>query len=176
MYLDKLMALENEYANSATWKWNFLVNIPSQKENSGTTTALDVSPSGKLISTSNSPGEIKVWNPINLNKPTVIKIDGRVGRITKLLFVGEKLLLSYSQDKIIRLWSLQNKQEVFQLNGHTSPVEYLGISPCKRLICSVDKGGVVKAWNIKQGKQILAVNPKKIHSLKVYLLIHKARL
>lgn len=69
-----------------------------------------------------------------------------------------KLLASAGADQTIRIWQVENGQEVRQLTGHTGSVRSTAFSPDSQWIASGSEDRSVRIWDVKSGEQIRQLN------------------
>jgi WD40 repeat protein len=60
-----------------------------------------------------------------------------------------KYLASGSQDKIVKLWSVQSQKEVTTLKGHSDSVESVAFSPDGKYLASGSRDKTVKLWSME---------------------------
>jgi WD40 repeat protein len=65
-----------------------------------------------------------------------------------------KLLASAGEDKIIRLWQIENKQCLKILLGHTDRIVDVNFSHCGKLLISASPDASIRIWDITAGKCI----------------------
>jgi WD40 repeat protein len=58
-------------------------------------------------------------------------------------------LASSSDDKTIKLWSLESKKELKTLQGHTDSVNTISFSPDGKYLVSGSSDKTVKIWNFE---------------------------
>ena len=77
------------------------------------------------------------------------RLSGHTGMVISLTFSpdGQKIA-SVSEDKTIKLWSLEGKL-LHTLTGHTDAVYYIRFSPDGQTIASGSSDGTVKLWNLQ---------------------------
>jgi WD40 repeat protein len=59
-----------------------------------------------------------------------------------------KYLASGSEDKTVKLWSLESQKELAMLKGHSSGVTSVAFSPDGKYLASGSEDNTVKLWSI----------------------------
>ena len=101
-----------------------------------------------LISGS-ADGTIKIWNT-----KLDVMLNSHTNRVCALVLLATGDLVSASQDKTIRIWSLMKRTNLFCikiLNGHQMCVWCLEVLPLGQLV-SGSNDGTVRCWSLKSGK------------------------
>lgn len=62
-------------------------------------------------------------------------------------------LATFGAERMVRIWDLQEKQEVLVLRGHLSMAEQAAFSPDGRLLAAASRDGVVKIWSSGPGRE-----------------------
>ncbi|BAY44509.1 serine/threonine protein kinase with WD-40 repeats [Scytonema sp. HK-05] len=82
-------------------------------------------------------------------------LSGHWGDVNSLAFRREgTTLASGSDDKSVKIWNLNNRQEIRTLKGHKDIVYCVAISPDGQTLVSGSKDNTIKIWNLKTGKEI----------------------
>jgi WD40 repeat protein len=63
-----------------------------------------------------------------------------------------KYLASGSEDKTVKLWSVESQKVVTTLQGHSSSVFSIAFSPDGKYLASGSKGNTVKLWSVESKK------------------------
>ena len=102
---------------------------------------------------------VKLWCiPRNDNRSKVIAInaensfEGHTLSVLSVLSTSD-LIISGSADKTIMIWSLNGRNPLRTLIGHTSDVTGLHISVANHLI-SISKDGTLKVWDLSVGNNV----------------------
>ncbi|KAJ3068339.1 hypothetical protein HDU99_003233, partial [Rhizoclosmatium hyalinum] len=92
-------------------------------------------------------GAEKNWGPLTL--------FGHTRRITAVALSSDgKFLASSSDDRLIKLWSLETGECLKSLSGHTLRAAALAISPDCTLVVSVSSDATVRLWDVETGESI----------------------
>ena len=74
---------------------------------------------------------------------------GHIGPVNAAVFSSdESVLVTAGADKTIRLWKVENGQELQILYGHSKSVDTVDFSPDGRALISVDVEGAEIIWNL----------------------------
>jgi WD40 repeat protein len=63
-------------------------------------------------------------------------------------------LASGSEDKTVKLWSIESQKEVTTLQGHSSYVLSVAFSPDGKYLASGSNDNTVKLWSVESQKEI----------------------
>ena len=130
--------------------------------------AVAVSPDGRTVATAGFDNDIKIWDSAadgSLKEKTVLK--GHTGPVYCVAFhPKEPLLVSGSQDKTAKVWSLADGKVLAEYKGHTDIVHSVAFAPDGRAVASGGTGDKsVKLWNPTDGKDL---KPLGTHAGSVY--------
>ncbi|MEG4997480.1 serine/threonine-protein kinase [Microcoleus sp. B4-D4] len=79
-----------------------------------------------------------------------------------------EVIASGSDDKTIKLWQVQDRQEIVTLAGHTNSVHTVVFSPDGKILASSSHDKTIKFWRMKDGQEIRTLAG---HSNSVYGLV-----
>jgi len=97
--------------------------------------------------------EITIIKTQNPNEPFVIK---RTGETTHLKIVGENLLMSASNNKVIKLWEITKLKNLKTFKGHLDNIsDFLLISP--KIMVSSSIGGSLIFWDFETAEILLTI-------------------
>ncbi len=82
-------------------------------------------------------------------------LSGHSSEVNSLAFSRDGIILaSGSDDKTIKIWSLNNKKVIRTLKGHSNIVYSVAISPDGKIIVSGSSDKTIKIWNLQTGQLI----------------------
>ena len=67
---------------------------------------------------------------------------------------NEEILASGSDDKTIKLWRVQDGQEIITLTGHNNSIYTVAFSPDGEILASSSHDKTIKLWRMKDGQEI----------------------
>jgi protein MAK11 len=119
-------------------------------ETPGSLKALAISSEGKYLICGGMDEYIRAFN---LEKRVSFgEMSGHTGCVTALKFVGEKFVISGSEDGTLIIWKAQGWQRLHILGGHKGPVNDFALHPSGKLCVSVSKDNTLKIWNLVHGR------------------------
>ena len=99
-------------------------------------------------------------NPIqplidNLDRSRVFTLRGHASDVNSVAFSpqGDKLA-SGSDDKTIKIWNVNSKEEILTLKGHSGWIWNVAFSPDGQILASSSYDETIKLWNLSTGKEI----------------------
>jgi len=119
------------------------------KGHEGRTFALTYRPTGNLILTAGSGGDVLIWRTDRFELADTLETPE--DRIYSIAFTPDLNVVATGGERFIRLWNLPEKEEILAIN-HGSTVWGLSISPDGSLIAA--SGGI---WNAFTGERVDAV-------------------
>ncbi|MEH2353623.1 NB-ARC domain-containing protein [Nostoc sp.] len=109
------------------------------------------SPSGKLLATGDTNGEIRLYEVANSQQ--ILSCKGHAGWVWSVSFSPDgQVLASGSNDQTIKLWDTNNGQCIKTLEGHSGGVRSVTFSPDSQVLASGSDDQTVKLWNITTGE------------------------
>lgn len=91
--------------------------------------------------------QIVLFDPFSGVKLQKVGMRGHAMQVKDLVPVGEKLLLSCSEDSSIRCWDLDTEEEVAALDAHQDKVFAIASEPDRNIFVSVSEGSICK-WQL----------------------------
>ncbi|XP_033884119.3 WD repeat-containing protein 49-like isoform X2 [Acipenser ruthenus] len=117
--LEALISCATSSTNSMVlgWKENKKTPRTTAFHISKGVTAFDYHDGLKLIATAGIDNKVCLWNPYVISKP-IGALRGHLASVTAVQFiVRRKLLLSFSKDKILRVWDIQHQLCIQRIAG-----------------------------------------------------------
>lgn len=109
------------------------------------------SPDGQWIAVGTYTGPIYIWSiPASDQAKPYLKMAGHVDEITKVIFLGEKLITS-SADKTARIWTIDKENllaDSIILHGHTGPIVTMNISNDSRWLATGSTDFTTRLWDL----------------------------
>lgn len=123
-------------------------------ENLGYIFAIAVSPDGKLLATSDSHSQIRLWRLADGQQ--LLSWDGQCPGWTRALAFSPdgKTLISGSDDKAVKLWDVSTGEcrQTLDAQGHTGWILFVAFSPQGESLASCSEDATVKLWNLSTGQ------------------------
>jgi serine/threonine protein kinase len=86
-------------------------------------------------------------------------LTGHNGEVNAIAFSPDgKKIASGSDDRTIKIWSLNSRRKLRTLKGHSDWVYTVAISPNGRTLSSGSKDNKIKVWNLNTGQQLLSLS------------------
>jgi WD40 repeat protein len=106
--------------------------------------------SGDRIVSASADGTVRAWQLLALRR-----IPGHSQPVTSLASIpGSPMqVLSGSDDGTMRRWSLENGQQLVQIN-HGAPVTSVAVRPDAQRFASTSSNNTVRLWNAQNGQQL----------------------
>src|SRR5919199_1166424 len=129
-------------------------------------TAVEFSPDGKLLATSDVVGQVRIWRVGDGQQ--ILTFQGHTNWISSIAFSpnGQLLAVSGSSDPTVKLWEINTGQCVRILQGHSNWVTWIAFSPGGQLLASSSDDQTVRLWEVNTGNclQILQGHTDKVRS------------
>ena len=130
-------------------------------------TAVEFSPDGKLLATSDVVGQIRIWQVVDGQQ--ILTFQGHTNWISSIAFSpnGQLLAVSGSSDPTVKLWEISTGQCLRTLQGHSNWVTWVAFSPSGQLLASSSDDQTVRLWEVSTGNclKILQGHTDKVRSL-----------
>lgn len=103
-----------------------------------------------LVATASADLTLKLWDLETTSKPTLRwTVKAHEKDINCVAFTpNNKLLLTASQDKTIKVWQVSDGKLVRTFKGHRRGVWSLALSPVEQLVASVSADRTIKLWSL----------------------------
>ena len=119
----------------------------------GGITSVAFSPDGLALASSDTNGEIQIWDAVNGQQLFICQ--GHNSWVWNVAFApNAPILASCGQDHTIKLWNTNNGECFKTLHGHTNIVTAIAFSPDGQLVASSSTDRTVKIWNLTTGDSI----------------------
>jgi WD40 repeat protein len=119
----------------------------------GGITSVTFSPDGLALASSDTNGEIQIWDAVNGQQLFICQ--GHNSWVWNVAFAPKApILASCGQDHTVKLWNTNNGECFRTLNGHTNIVTAIAFSPDGQLLASSSTDRTVKIWNLVTGDSI----------------------
>ena len=119
----------------------------------GGITSAAFSPDGLSLATSDTNGEIQIWDVSNGQQLFICQ--GHNSWVWHVAFSPKHpILASCGQDHTIKLWNTNNGECLKTLHGHSNIVTAIAFSPDGQLIASSSTDRTVKIWNSITGESL----------------------
>ncbi|NUN66390.1 NACHT domain-containing protein [Pseudanabaena biceps] len=119
----------------------------------GGITSVAFSPDGLALASSDTNGEIQIWDAVNGQQLFICQ--GHNSWVWNVAFSPKSpILASCGQDHTIKLWNTNNGECFRTLNGHTNIVTAIAFSPDGQLLASSSTDRTIKIWNLVTGESI----------------------
>ena len=120
-------------------------------ESFGAILSVTFSPSGTLLATGDTNGEIHLYQVADGQQ--LLTCKGHKGWVWSVCFSSDgKTLVSGSEDQTIKLWDTSNGYCLANLEAHSGTVFSVAFSPDGHTLVSGDEDHTVKLWNISTGQ------------------------
>ncbi|MEB3311334.1 MAG: NB-ARC domain-containing protein [Snowella sp.] len=136
-------------------------------ETFGGITCVTFSQDGAWLATSDTNGELQIWDSRNFQQLT--RCQGHIHWVWSVCFSRDRALLaSGGQDQTVRLWDTYTGQSLQVLTGHQGIVTSVAMSPDDQMLASSSQDQTVKLWKLKTGEcwQTLAGHQGCVWSVK----------
>jgi WD40 repeat protein len=125
--------------------------VQSYAEQTGLVGLASAGDKGEFVVGASADKSIRVW-PLLLIRP----IPGHGQPVTALATMpgGNPFILSGSADGTVRLWNVDNGQQMQQLNNHGAAVTSVAVRPDGQRIAAAGASNVVRLWNGQNFQQV----------------------
>jgi WD40 repeat protein len=119
-------------------------------ETFGGVVGIKFSPDGQYLATSDTKGDIQIWDADTLTKRT--NCQGHQHWTWAIDFSPDgQYLASGSDDGTVKLWAVATGECLYTYKGHTFSVNTIEFSPCGQTIASSSQDGSIRLWRVFPG-------------------------
>jgi WD40 repeat protein len=119
----------------------------------GGVTSVAFSPDGLSLASSDTNGEIQIWDAVNGQQLFICR--GHNSWVWHVAFApNAPILASCGQDHTVKLWNTNNGECFRTFRGHTNIVTAIAFSPDGQLVASSSTDRTVRIWNPVTGESI----------------------
>jgi WD40 repeat protein len=138
-------------------------------ETFGGVVGIAFSPDGKCLATSDTKGDIQIWNSLTLEKLT--QCQGHQHWTWSVEFSPDgQYLASASDDYKVKLWDVATGDCLYTYIGHTYSVNTVTFSPDGTMIASSSQDGTIRLWRVAVGKLDPEIRVLTGHSGRVWAI------
>jgi WD40 repeat protein len=138
-------------------------------ETFGGVVGISFSPDGKCLATSDTKGDIQIWNSLTLGKLT--QCQGHQHWTWSVEFSPDgQYLASASDDYKVKLWDVATGDCLYTYIGHTYSVNTVTFSPDGTMIASSSQDGTIRLWRVAVGKLDPEIQVLTGHSGRVWAI------
>jgi WD40 repeat protein len=122
-------------------------------ETFGSILSVAFSSDSKLLATSDSNGEIQIWQVPDGRKLLTFKAHTNCAWCVVFSPVSQ-ILASCAEDRVIRLWDIVSGECLRVLQGHISTIYSIAFSPDGKILASCSEDAKVQLWDVVTGQLI----------------------
>ncbi len=138
-------------------------------ETFGGITSVTFSPDGQLLATSDTKGEIQIWQVKDGKQ--LASCQGHLHWVWAIAFTTDgQTLASVADDYLVKLWDVKTGHCFKTLEGHTYSINTLAVSPDGRTLATSGQDTTIRLWDISDTAD-LPTEPARIllgHSQRVW--------
>lgn len=119
----------------------------------GTHLSVAFNPTGELLTTGTTNGEIRFWRSID-GRPLRTFI-GHVDWVRTVSFSPDgQLLASGGEDQTVRVWDFASGRCIRVFQGHTNRVRMVVFSPDGKMLVSCSSDNTIRLWDIENARNV----------------------
>lgn len=156
---------------ASVWDMWRNMKVGELRGHTGPVSGVDFSPKGDVIATCSYDGSMKLWKVQDETYSQVFEVKYGKKNSNRLRSVkfdpdGKKIAVA-SDDAIIRVFDVENRNVSLFLRGHTKEIYTLEYSSDGRVLFSGSFDGSFRAWNVETGDVLLNVNKSLVYCLAI---------
>jgi WD40 repeat protein len=133
-------------------------------ETFGGITSVAFSPDGQLLATSDTRGEIQIWQ-VKDGKQLAI-YQGHRHWVWAIAFSPDgRTLASVSDDYLVKLWDVKTGECLRTLEGHTYSINAIAFSPDGRTLATSGQDSTIRLWDISDTTEATTNSPANSQEL-----------
>jgi cytidyltransferase-like protein len=94
-------------------------------------------------------------------------LEGHTDQVQAIATAGDRLVISASCDKTLKVWDLETRSEVRSLKGHLLWVNGVAVTQDGKLAISASEDGTIRAWDVQTGKELCCAEEHPFSQLSV---------
>lgn len=163
---DVVISSDSQFALSGSWDktlrlWdlNMGTTVRSFQGHTSDVNSVAFSPDNRQIVSGSRDKTIKLWNTLADCKYTIVENQHNdwVSCVRFSPSPTKPLIVSCGWDRLVKTWNLTNCKLMHNLEGHTSVLYTVTISPDGSLCASGGKDGVAMLWDVNDGKHLYSL-------------------
>jgi WD40 repeat protein/transcriptional regulator with XRE-family HTH domain len=120
-------------------------------ESFGNVLSISFNPTGKLLATGDTRGDIHLWQVSTFKQ--MLSLKGHEGWVWSVSFSPDgQMLASSSQDRTIKLWDTHTGQCLKTLQGGDYVTQSVEFSPDGKILASGNRDATVRLWDVRTGE------------------------
>lgn len=130
------------------------IPFPIIGEYKGVITDLTWNMSGTSIATSNSNGNITIWNVLRGELEHLLLYDRRIGKTAIAWSPDERYIALGEETGIVAIWDLFDHNAAFRAHDGIARITALDWNPDGTMLASASEDGTVRVWDAERGELI----------------------
>lgn len=101
-------------------------------------------------------------------------MKGHTGPVRSVRFSNDgKLLITASDDKLVKIWSLPSRRFLCSLSGHSNWVQDAKFSPDNKLAVSGGEDKLVKLWDVETHQNTYTFHDHNEYAFLLHLILNQ---